>query len=257
MKLNSIRPVLYPLVALLLLFLPVAGVCGVPPLLNFQGRIFIGGTSYNGAGQFKFALVDGTGTNTFWSNDGTSTNGSEPSASVTLTLTNGLYAVLLGDTTVSNMTQALTVSVFTNSNVLVRVWFNDGTHGSEQLTPDQRIAASGYALVADTANNFSGTVSSAQLPANTATTNFVISQGYVTASVTNGLATTAYVNTATNGLVTSAVTNGLATTNFVLALNYVTASVTNGLATTASLNTRRATRCCRRRRIPRRRRQLS
>ena len=48
-----------------------------------------------------------------------------------------------------------------------------------------------------------------------ATTNFVTSQGYVTASVTNGLATTTYVNTATNGFVTSSVTNGLATTTYV------------------------------------------
>jgi hypothetical protein len=31
---------------------------GVPPLLNFQGRIVIGGVSYNGTGQFQFALVD-------------------------------------------------------------------------------------------------------------------------------------------------------------------------------------------------------
>jgi hypothetical protein len=52
--------------------------------------------------------------------------------------------------------------------------------------------------VADTAENFSGNVSSGQLPGNLATTNFVTSQGYVTASVTNGLATTAYVNTLTN-----------------------------------------------------------
>ena len=147
----------------------------MPPLLNFQGRIVIGGASYNGAGQFQFALVDGTGANTFWSNDGTSTGGSEPVAAITLTLTNGLYAVLLGDTTVSGMTQPLTASVFTNSDVRLRVWFNDGTHGFEQLAPDQRIAPAGYALAADTANNFSGNVSSSQLPGNLATTNFVTS----------------------------------------------------------------------------------
>ncbi len=170
----------------------------MPPLLNFQGRIVIGGAAYNGAGQFQFALVDGAGANTFWSNDGTSNGGSEPAAAIALTLTNGLYAVLLGDTTVAGMTQPLNPSVFTNADVRLRVWFNDGTHGFEQLAPDQRIAPAGYALLADTANNYQGNISSAQLPGNVATTNFVMSLGYVTADVTNGLATTAYVNALTN-----------------------------------------------------------
>ena len=145
----------------------------VPPLLNFQGRIVIGGISYNGTGQFRFALVDGTGTetNAFWSNDGTSSN--EPSLSISLALTNGLYAVLLGDTNVSGMTQPLTASIFTNADVRLRVWFNDGTHGFEKLTPDQRIVSAGYALVADTANNFAGTISPTQLPADIATTDYV------------------------------------------------------------------------------------
>jgi hypothetical protein len=178
-------------------FFPAVG--GVPPLLNFQGRIVIGGVSYNGTGQFHFALVDSTGTNTFWSNDGTSAGGGEPAAAVSLALTNGLYAVVLGDTNVSGMSQPIDPNTFTNGDVRLRVWFNDGAHGFEQLSPDQRIAAAGYSLMAQTANSLSGVISSAQLPANVATTNFVAAQGYVTASVTNGLATTAYVNTLTNG----------------------------------------------------------
>ncbi len=216
--------------------LPPAAFGGVPPLLNFQGRIVIGGVSYNGAGQFQFALVDGTGTNTFWSNDGTGAGGGEPTAAISLALTNGLYAVVLGDTNVGGMPQPIAPDTFTNGDVRLRVWFNDGTHGFEQLSPDQRIVAAGYSLVAQTANNFSGAVSSAQLPGNLATTNFVLSQGYATASVTNGLATTDYVNTATNGFVTADITNGLATTNFVLSQGYAMASVTNGLATLDYVN---------------------
>ena len=67
--------------------------------------------------------------------------------------------------------------------------------------------------------------------------------GFVTASVTNGLATTNYVNAATNGFVTSSVTNGLATTNYVNAATngFVTSSVTNGLATGSYLQKRLAT----------------
>jgi hypothetical protein len=182
-----------------LIFSPLLPAFGdVPPLLNFQGRIVIGGVSYNGTGQFQFALVDGTGTNTFWSNDGTSSGGDEPSATISLALINGLYAVVLGDTNISGMSQPIDPGTFTNGDVRLRVWFNDGAHGFEKLSPDQRIVAAGYSLVAQTANSFSGVISSAQLPGNVATTNFVMSQGYVTASVISGLATTAYVNTLTN-----------------------------------------------------------
>jgi hypothetical protein len=237
MKLNFIRPLVFPLATVILLISLSAAFCGVPQMLNFQGRIVIGGTSFNGAGQFQFALVDGTGANTYWSNDGTSSGGGEPSAVISLTLTNGLYAVLLGDTNLAGMTQPIAPGIFTNADVRLRVWFNDGTHGFEKLAPDQQIVSAGYALVADTAYNFSGNVSSAQLPGNVATTNFVVSQNYVTAAVTNGLATISYVNAATNGFVTAGTTNGLATTNFVTSQSYVTASVTNGLATISYVNT--------------------
>jgi hypothetical protein len=172
----------------------------VPSLLNFQGRIVISGVSYNGAGQFQFALVDNTGTDTFWSNDGTGAGGGEPAAAISLTLTNGLYAVVLGDTNISGMSQPINPDTFTNDDVRLRVWFNDGAHGFEQLSPDQRIVAAGYSLVAQTAKSLSGVISSAQLPGNLATTNYVnaATSGFVTADITNGLATTAYVNTLTN-----------------------------------------------------------
>src|SRR5271170_4268772 len=162
MKPKLFRSLVFPMASLFYFILSSTGFCSAPPLLNFQGRIVISGVSYNGAGQFQFALVDGTGATTFWSNDGASSSGSEPTASITLTMTNGLYAVLLGDTNLAGMTQPLNAGIFTNSDVRLRIWFNDGTHGFEQLTPDQRIASAGYALVADTANNFSGNISNAQ-----------------------------------------------------------------------------------------------
>ena len=64
-------------------------------------------------------------------------------------MTKGLYSVLLGDTSIANMTVALPSSAFTNPDVRLRVWFNDDTHGSQLLTPDQRIAAVGYSFMAD------------------------------------------------------------------------------------------------------------
>jgi len=68
-----------------------------PNLLNYQGRVAVGAVNFNGSGQFKFALVNTNGTVTYWSNDGTSNAGSQPTAAVTLTVTNGLYSVLLGN----------------------------------------------------------------------------------------------------------------------------------------------------------------
>ena len=120
-----------------------------PSLLNHQGRIAVLGVNFEGTGQFKFALVNTDGTTSFWSNDGTSTVGSEPAAFVWLPVVKGLYSVLLGDTALSNMA-VLPPSVFSNEDVRLRVWFNDGVKGSELITPDQRLAVAPYALVAST-----------------------------------------------------------------------------------------------------------
>ena len=119
----------------------------VPQLINYQGRVAVGAVNFDGSGQFKFALVDTAGNSTYWSNDGTSTAGSEPTAAVTLTVSKGLYSVLLGDATLPNMA-IVPSTVFTNPDVRLRVWFNDGTNGFQLLTPDQRIAAVGYAMIA-------------------------------------------------------------------------------------------------------------
>lgn len=119
----------------------------VPQLIHYQSRVAVGSVNFEGNGLFKFALVNTNGSTTYWSNDGTSTAGSEPSAAVTLAVTKGLYSVHLGNTALANMT-AIPASVFANADVRLRVWFNDGTNGSQLLTPDHRIAAVGYAMVA-------------------------------------------------------------------------------------------------------------
>ena len=96
---------------------------------------------------------------TYWSNDNTSNLGSQPAAAVALTVTNGLYSVLLGDTSITNMA-AIPASVGANADVRLRVWFNDGVNGFQQLSPDQRLAPSGYqavALLNAATNTFTGT----------------------------------------------------------------------------------------------------
>jgi hypothetical protein len=132
----------------------------VPHVISYQGRVVVGSTNFDGTGSFKFALMNNANGHTLWSNDGTSVNGSEPTKAVSLSVANGLYSVLLGDGAVTNMTP-IPSTVFNNSDVRLRVWFNDGTHGSQLISPDQRIASVGYAMIAETVAD--GSISSAKL----------------------------------------------------------------------------------------------
>ncbi len=84
---------------------------------------------------------------TYWSNDGTSVDGSEPTAAVSSTVNRGLFSLGLGDSNLVNMT-ALPASVFTNDEVHLRIWFDDGG-GSQLMSPDQRIESVGYAMIAE------------------------------------------------------------------------------------------------------------
>ncbi len=104
---------------------------------------------------------------TWWSNDGTSVNGSEPSAPVSLGVANGLFTVVLGDTTLSNMT-AIPASLFTQPDLQLRIWFNDGASGSVALSPVQNLTPTPYAVVATFASNLLGTLTTGNLPANAA-----------------------------------------------------------------------------------------
>lgn len=151
-----------------------SAIAQVPQLINYQGRVAVGGVNFNGTGQFKFALVDGAGTTTFWSNDGTSSGAGQPSAAVAINVTNGLYSVLLGNSALPGMT-GIPASVFSNADVRLRVWFDDGVHGFQLLTPDERIAAVGYAMKAA----FASTVSDGAITAEK------IANGAVAASLNN------------------------------------------------------------------------
>lgn len=140
-------PRLLHFILLILLGASVQGRAAVPVLLNHQGRIAVNGLDFNGVGLFKFALVGPDGSTTHWSHDGTSVAGSEPASSISLTVVDGNYAVLLGDVAVANM-GALSAAIFNNADVRLRVWFDDGVHGSEWIQPDYRLAPAPYALVA-------------------------------------------------------------------------------------------------------------
>ncbi len=132
----------------------------VPQMIGYQGQIKVTGTPYTGSGQFKFAILNRTNGASLWSNDGTSVNGAAPTAAVTLGVTNGLFNILLGDTTLANM-QFVPDSTFAGrDNVALRVWFNDGVRGWEQISPDARLGSVPFAMSAHLPN---GSVTGSQL----------------------------------------------------------------------------------------------
>ena len=133
-----------------------------PGIISHQGKLTVNGTNFNGPAQFKFALVNGSGSVTYWSDNGTSTGGAAPGdPPVMLTVSRGIFSVNLGDVTVPQMTSPIPAAVFTNAGVYLRVWVNDGADGWQQLAPDRQIVSVGYAMAA---NSVTGPVPVSSLP---------------------------------------------------------------------------------------------
>lgn len=134
--------------------LMLATACAVaqPSLVSYQGQLSVNGTPFNGSADFKFAVM--CGTTSPWSNDGTSTNGSQPTAAVNLPVAQGVFSVLLGDPALAMvpLTAALVSGCATPQ---LRVWVDTGA-GFEQLA-DQPLASSPFALQSSLASGASGT----------------------------------------------------------------------------------------------------
>src|SRR5512139_1272609 len=83
-------------------------------VVSYQGRVSVNGQPFNGTGQFKFAVVNAEGTLAYWSNNATglSTAPFTPTNAVALPVVNGLFNVLLGDTSLPNMTQPMHPDAF-------------------------------------------------------------------------------------------------------------------------------------------------
>ena len=143
--------------ALLCCMVTTASAADVPQVVAYQGWVQVAGSNYNGAANFKFAIVNAAGDTTYWSHDGTSTGGAQPSGNaVTLQVTDGLFRVLLGDTSVANM-NALTQAAFAQNDAHLKVWFDDGVNGAALLGPAQRLAAMPFALRAQEARGVDST----------------------------------------------------------------------------------------------------
>lgn len=194
------------------LLLPQVASAQVPNLVSYQGRVAVGTTNFEGTGQFKFALVNAAGTTVYWGNaaDTTPADG-VPDTAVSLAVSKGVYSVLLGDASLTNMA-AIPASVWANPDVRLRVWFNDGVNGNQLLTPDQRLAPNGY--VAD------GSVGGAAI-ATGAITNTKFAAGAVDSPALAGSAVTAAK------IASGAVNNAKLATNAVQAANIASGAVTS------------------------------
>jgi len=115
----------------------------IPKTISYQGVVAVNGTRYDGPGTFYFALLGASGNNV-WTNDGTSMgNANRPLAGVELTVTDGVFSVMLGGPEPS-MT-AISPVLFQQTDIALRIWFDDGDNGVQQLSPDVPLASVPYA----------------------------------------------------------------------------------------------------------------
>jgi hypothetical protein len=124
--------------AALVLALPASG--SSMNELDYQGKILLNDIPYTGSGIFKFAISDVGNTTNYWANDGTGAG--EPAGSITNSVWNGLFSVILGSAPMTPIDSSTFDS--TNSRYL-RVWFNSGAGFSEML-PSQKIVGGAYAM---------------------------------------------------------------------------------------------------------------
>ena len=146
----------------------------VPGIITYQGRVTSHDTNFSGMGQFRFALVrPGLPSTTLWSQDGKET----PVNTLSIPVNQGLFTVGLGDTNIPGMLNTIPSAIFDTAEVSLRIWFNDGVNGFAQLTPDQRLTSTAYALRA--ANVPDGAITGAKI-ATGAVGNSDLADGIVT-----------------------------------------------------------------------------
>ena len=106
------------LMLLLAFFISTPAWGGVPQEISHQGVVSVNGSSFDGTGLFRFAIVDPDAPTNLWSNDGSITGavGGIPTAAVSLTVTTGVYSVALGDLSIPNMTDEIPPAIFNDGS---------------------------------------------------------------------------------------------------------------------------------------------
>jgi len=176
---------------------------------------------------------------TYWSNDGTSGAGSEPSAAVSVPVTDGLFTLVLGDPTIPNMS-TIGADLFTQPGLLLQIWFNDGQHGFAALSPAQPVTAAPYAAFAVMASNLLGSLPASQLsgsfPSSALPTNAIFS-GTLTAPSFSGSGTnltSLNASSLVSGTVPLAQLSGITSSQFDAATWQLATNLNGGNAALAS-----------------------
>jgi len=203
----------------------------VPQVITHFGFLQVGGVPFSGTGQFKLALVNSTGTTSYWSHDGTSVAGSEPVSWIITNLVNGRYSFGLGDTATSGMTQPVPASAFANAGAYLRIWFSDGVHGFERLVPDQPMVSVPYAMRAEQVVD--GAIQSAQLADGSVGTSDLADSSVTSAKVLDGTLTSADIANGT--LLSLDIADGAVLTADLADNSVTSAKIVDGSVTSADI----------------------
>jgi hypothetical protein len=160
--------------------LALCALAGAPPapaqapgIITYQGRVTNNGAAFTGNGQFRFVIYRaGPPPTTDWSHDNSSVGAAMPATAVVLPVSNGLFSVGIGDTSVPGVQTPIPASIFANSGLRIRIWFSDGVVESA-VVADHAITSTGYSMLAMTVPDSSitaaklanGSVSSAKIAA--------------------------------------------------------------------------------------------
>ncbi|MCZ6675832.1 MAG: hypothetical protein O7E52_01150 [Candidatus Poribacteria bacterium] len=154
MKRNS-QKFLIVATAVFLLALTAVLHAAIPSWIPHQGRIAVDNVNFDGTGEFRFLIYEdgdadhGNGNETaVWSHAETSPAAmGEPTGMVSIIVTKGLYVVGLGD---PSMMAALPdpLEPHIGMTLFLRIWFNDGVNGFQQLAPDTPLGSVPFALLA-------------------------------------------------------------------------------------------------------------
>lgn len=173
----------------LALIVSTVAAAGLQNVISHQGKINSGGVPFDGDGFFKFALVSEDGTETYWSHDDTSSNGSEPATAIELQVRKGLYEVRIGDDTIPGMDPLPGAVLEDNTDVHLRIWFDDGKNGSQLLSPDRQLASVAYSYMASTVPD--GSITSSKIADGAVTGSKIADEAITGAKIANGAIGTA------------------------------------------------------------------
>ncbi|MFC1747731.1 hypothetical protein ACFL2V_02880 [Pseudomonadota bacterium] len=146
-------------VILALLFSPFLGATGVPLKINYQGTIDVLGSPHSGPGYLKFSIVDHPSSPTvnYWTNDGsTPAAGGEPTTYLAVPVDQGVFALILGDISLTNMV-AIPATITNSDSLYLRAWFSADGVTFEQLAPDRQMLSVPYALRSAIADDLDAT----------------------------------------------------------------------------------------------------